>query len=104
MKKLGLDARPTEIHKDINNRFGIDLTTDPLSSIRGHLRKAASTNAPTLKPEQSNPSSAQAAPSARAASSATGSAVQLNDILTLKGLMGRVGADQLMTLINAMSR
>jgi hypothetical protein len=104
LKKLGADAKPTEIQKDIKKRFGIDMTTDHISTTKGQLRKEAAKNAPAAKQGGAKPAAVQAVPSARAASNGNGSAVDLKDILKLKDLVRRVGADHLHTLIDVMNR
>jgi hypothetical protein len=101
LQKLGPDATPTEVQKDVKKRFGIDMTTDHISTTKSQLRKEASKNKPAQKQEETKP---VAAPPAKAASNGKGTAVEMQDVLTLKDLVRRVGAAHLKTLIDVMSR
>jgi hypothetical protein len=103
LKKLGPDAPTKDIQADIKKRFGLDMTTNHISTTKGELRKEASKNAPAGK-QEAKPAPAKAAPSAKAASNGIGSAVEMADVLTLKDLVRRVGAAHLHTLIDVMSR
>jgi hypothetical protein len=104
LKKLGADAPNKDIQADIKKRFGLDMTTDHISTTKGELRKEASKNAPAAKQKETKPAAVQPAAPARAAIPSNGSAVDMKDILTLKALVRRVGAAHLHTLIDVMSR
>jgi hypothetical protein len=97
LKKLGLDAKPAEIQKDVKKRFRIDMTTDHISTLKGELRKQAGKTAPAAK-------AAKAKPAAAPANSREGTDVALKDILTLEDLVRRIGAAHVRTLIDVMSR
>jgi hypothetical protein len=99
LKKLGADAPNKDIQADIKKRFGIDMTTNHISTTKGELRKEASNSAPAAKQEETKPATAQPA---KAASLSNGSAVDMKDILTLKDLVRRVGAARLHALIDLM--
>ena len=51
LAKLGNDAMPVDIQKDVKERFGIDLTTAHISTTKGLLRKAAGGQPAMKKPE-----------------------------------------------------
>jgi hypothetical protein len=91
---MGPDAAPKDIQGHIKKRFHIDMTTEHISTTKGELRKAAAVSSPAGKP---------AAP-APAAGNPKSKAVEMQDILTLKSLVKRVGAEHLKTLIDVMSR
>jgi hypothetical protein len=101
LKKLGPDAATKDIQADIKKRFGIDMTSNHISTTRGELRKEAAQSAPAAKPEEAKPA---AAPPVKAANNGKGSAVDMKDILTLKDLVRRAGVAHLHTLIDVISR
>src|SRR5262249_53717287 len=80
LKKQGADAPNKDIQADIKKRFGIDMTTNHISTTKGELRKEASKNAPAAKQMKAKPAAAQAAPTGKAASLSNGSAVDMKDI------------------------
>jgi hypothetical protein len=72
------------------------MTTNHISTTRGELRKEAS------KPESAKPTAAQ--PAWPAPANGKSKTVNMQDVLTLKTLVQRIGADHLKTLIDVMSR
>jgi hypothetical protein len=101
LQKLGADAATADIQADIKKRFGFEMTTNHISTTKGELRKQASKNAAAVQAEETKPAAAQ---TAKRAASGKGPAVAMQDVLTLKELVGRVGADHLKILIEVMSR
>jgi uncharacterized membrane protein len=129
MKKLGIDAGRQEIHDEVKKEFGIDMSLDHISTYRGEIRRkatakpagAAVTNmtkpaAPkpaAPKPAAPKPATAlkAAAPkpaALKAAAPATPAAgngetphgISLTDIQLAKDLLGRIGVDELKTLLD----
>jgi hypothetical protein len=99
LAKLGSDAANKDIQADLRKRFGVEMTLDHISNYKSELRKktrAASTSPATVKAAPP----VKAAPAAKAA----GKALRLEDVLTVKALVERVGGDQLRTLIAAFER
>jgi hypothetical protein len=83
LAKLGKNAQPVEIQKDIKDRFGIDMTTGHISTTKGELRRGAK--------GKKKGGTKQAAP-----------AIPLEDILAVRSLVDRLGAAPLKTLIDAL--
>jgi hypothetical protein len=101
LQKLGADAATADIQADIKKRFGFEMTTNHISTTKGELRKQASKNAPAAKTEATKPANV---PSAKTPANGNGPTVEMQDVLTLKDLVRRVGAAHLKTLIDVMSR
>jgi hypothetical protein len=98
---LGRDAKPLAIQAFVKQQLGIDVSTDVVSVYKKELaRRAARGKAvgkaavvPTPPP----------AIQATAGTSKSGG-IPLDDILTVKALVARHGADSLCTLVNAFTR
>jgi hypothetical protein len=111
LSELGRDAKPTQIQGFVQERFGIQMSTDVISTYKGDIaRKAAKAQAATEKPpaaktavtKQMAPEpQVKAPPTHRANGQAAG--IGLKDILAVKDLVTRVGANHLRTLIEVMS-
>jgi hypothetical protein len=129
MAKLGREAGRAAIVDYVKRQFGVEMTADHVSNCKGEIvrqnaakAKAARANALAGKPNgpaasavktplakpgaakaahgtaQTKPSSA---PAKGNGSARTESGISLKDILTVKDLVGRVGPNQLKTLIDA---
>jgi hypothetical protein len=96
LKKLGNDAPTRDIQADIKKRFHLDMTTDHISTTKSQLRKEAS------KAESAKPAAAQ--PARPAPANGKSMTVDMQDVLTLKTLVQRIGPAHLKTLIDVMSR
>ena len=97
---LGPDAKPIQIQKYLKEERGVDVSTDSISTYKSDIRRRANGQvthsvhmAPAAKPQPT--AAATAAPD-------TGN-FDINDIVTVKDLMGRVGAGQLKSLIDVMA-
>src|SRR5437660_12681051 len=67
LAKLGPDAMPVDIQKDVKDSFGIDMSTAHISTTKGQLRRAANGKPATTKPEPAatpQPQAAEAPPTA----------------------------------------
>jgi hypothetical protein len=110
---LGRDAKPAQLHGHIKDKFGIDMTTDHISTAKGIILKQEARQAkpaaqrPTAKP----PAQASAAsktkpekPAPKKAATPQSNGIGLEDIEAAKGLVERVGADSLRKLIDVLAR
>jgi hypothetical protein len=99
LSELGNDAKPTQIKGFVKERFGIEMTTDHISTAKGDiLRKAGGKGKSVAK----KPAQVQSAATANSSGSKTG--IPLEDILSVKDLVGRLGAEPLRTLIDAFAK
>src|SRR5262245_34854582 len=99
---LGPDAKPMQMQPFIKEQFGIEMSTDHISTAKGEiLRKQKAKKKPGPKPraEQPAPERPKKQP-ARAAANG----ISLQDIEAVQGLVGRVGPDQLKGLIDLLVR
>src|SRR4051812_13427058 len=104
LQELGLDAKRGPIGTFIRERFGIDMKPDHVSTARGEaLKKLAGNGKPPTKAKPTaakKPAQVEAVLIAVTEPSSSRTAIELNDILTLKTLVGRVGAANLKKLID----
>jgi hypothetical protein len=104
LAKLGKDAMPVDIQKDIKERFSIEMNTGHISTTKGELlRKGRKAKKPGAKEPEAAPVQAQPAPAPEAGDRAKGT-VGIGDILTVRALLDRLGAEHLQTLIEVMTR
>jgi len=116
---FGSDAKPLEGRRGLKQQFGIDMSTDHISTYKGDIRRkqAGKAKAPTAKkPTASKPGpkkqpasmpqaqQAAARSNARPKKSNAGHRISLDDIQAVKGLVGRIGAEQLRSLIDLLAR
>jgi hypothetical protein len=116
LASLGREAKPTEMQAYIKKTFGVEMTKDHISNYKGDiLRKeaesaggSATAQAATSanKPAAPKPSTPAAAvkPASNQPRAADGSSILLEDVLTAKMLLDRVGADKLRTLIDGLAQ
>jgi hypothetical protein len=119
LQELGREAKRGEIREFVRGRFGIDMKPDHVSTARAEaLRKMAggSKAAPKEAPpaaeagpaaprkparvEQAAPVAAETPLREKSSPTGGGTAVELDDLLALKALVGRVGAENLRKLID----
>jgi hypothetical protein len=109
---FGNDARPAQMKGWIKDELGIEMGADHISTAKGSILRAAAKGRPAKKKPGRAPSAAPKteptpAPQARPAPGGPGGkapGIPLNDILYVKGLVGRFGPAQLHTLIDAFAR
>jgi hypothetical protein len=108
MASLGGDAKPLAIQKFMKDKLGVDISTGVISSYKKEFARRAAkargkpAGAVVKGAAQVKPASAPAPAAAAPASKAGGKpAIPLDDILTVKALVGRLGAGPLKTLIDA---
>jgi hypothetical protein len=107
---FGKDAKPAQMQPWIKAQFGIEMTDKHISTAKGEiLRKAGAKRkrSPKKAAKAAPKAIAQPAPPAQtgpkpAAAKAAG--IPLDDILYVKELVGRVGPEQLHTLIEAFAK
>jgi hypothetical protein len=93
LSELGNDAKPTQIKGFVKERLGIEMTTDHISTAKGDiLRKAGGKGKSVAKKPQ-----VQSAAPAK-------TDIPLEDILSVRDLVGRLGAEPLRTLIDAFAK
>src|SRR4051794_21797275 len=104
LKKLGKNATPTAIQADVKARFGVEMSTDHISTCKGDVArkereqkeaKKLAANKPQERPAQAPPATAGTGRKA---------AIALEDVLAVKSLVDRVGAEHLRTIIDAFER
>jgi hypothetical protein len=138
LAKLGWEAKPTEIQSHVKKTYGIEMTTDHISTYKADLaRKAREAGEPVPqaappvkkptapKPQASaaKPQTSAAKPPAQAAkkppavspasaapaqaeggAGSSGGSILLEDVLTAKQLLDRVGADKLRILLDGLAK
>ena len=102
LKKLGKAATPTAIQADVKARFGVEMSTDHVSTYKGDIAKKEREQREAKQQAANKPQErpAQAAPAAGPKKSA----LSVEDVLAVKSLVARVGADDLRRLIAAFER
>jgi hypothetical protein len=123
MAELGTDATPTPLQAHVKDKYGLDMTKEHVSVYKRDIlrklgvkpkkrvakkaapqkpaaRKAGPKKAAVPKP-QVQPAAASRSP---AKSSGKAGGIALEDILAVKGLVGRLGARPLHTLIDAFAK
>jgi hypothetical protein len=103
LKALGKDALPSQLQPYIKQTFGIDMTPAHITTCKGDiLRKGKKKPGPKPKvqPEPLVRPSAPTPPAKPAAKNG----ITLEDIQSVQGLIGRIGAGQLKGLIDLLSR
>jgi hypothetical protein len=110
MKALGKDATREQLRGYVKGTFGYDMTVDHVSNCKGDLAKRAKKKtaakkaaAPKAAPQKAT-APAQLKPAATAGNNGRPRTVALEDVLALKALVDRVGADGLRQLIAAFER
>ena len=135
---FGSDAKPLAMQPWIKQQFGLDMSTDHISTYKGEIRKKAGKATPQAaipkaaaaplgetpkrpasaakkpvapkaaprKPSASKPQAQRAAPRSNPPSKggSAGRGISLDDIAAIKGLVGRVGAEPLRSLIDLLAR
>ena len=101
LKALGNDALPSKLQPYIKQTFGIDMTPAHITTCKGGILRKKKKPGPKPK-VQPEPLVRQSAPTP--AKPAAKNGITLEDIQSVKGLIGRVGADHLKGLIDLLSR
>ena len=103
LKKMGREAKPADMQPYIKDTFGIEMTTDHISTYKGTiLNKQA--KKPAAAVTQAAPARKTQAPAPRTpAPTEAADSILLDDVLTVKALLDRVGADRLRKLIDGLA-
>ena len=117
MAHFGNDAPLSQMREWIKKEMGLEMTEKHISTARGDILRKAVPKATPAAPKAAAPKAAakkaapkpQTAPTPQAgpkpvAASAKSSGIPLGDILYVKELVGRVGPEQLHTLIAAFAK
>jgi hypothetical protein len=101
LKALGKDATPSQLQPYIKQTFGIEMTPAHVTTCKGGiLRKGRKKPGPKPKGQALGPTQ----PTPTPAKALAKNGISLEDIQSVKGLVGRVGPDQLKGLIDLLSR
>lgn len=107
---LGKNASRKQLQAHIKTAYGMDISLDHISASKSELDKMArqrSNRRPAPVATEANAPTPQAVPASAAPASPQTSptpAILLTDILTVKGLVDRIGGESLRTLIAAFER
>ena len=105
---FGKDGKPAQMQGWIKEQFGIEMSTDHISTAKGIILrkaggKAKKSAAKKAAPKpQVQPAAASTSPPKPTGGKAGG--IALEDILAVKELVGRLGARPLHTLIDAFAK
>jgi hypothetical protein len=102
---FGRDGKPAEMQGWIKQQFGIDMSTDHISTAKGEILRKAGGKAKKAAPKKAapvQPAAASTSPAKPSGGKAGG--IPLEDILAVKELVVRLGARPLHTLIDAFSK
>jgi hypothetical protein len=117
LEAMGRDATPSQMQPYIKDNFGIEMSTDHISTSKGIIlrKKKAGQGKGAKRPVAQEAATEggvkegagrkaliQQKPAAARVGKEAG--IPLEDILYIKGLVGRFGPDQLHTLIDAFAR
>jgi hypothetical protein len=112
---MGREARPAQMQSVIRDKFGVDMTPDLITKYKSDIlskagkkrkgpgRKPAAPVAPARGPKPAA-ARAEAAPAPAARGNGKAGGIPLEDVLTVKELVGRLGAESVRTLIDAFAR
>ena len=97
LDKMGPEAKPSEMQPYIKCEFGIEMTTDHISTYKGDILKKKRKKAAGKTPQapKALPPVSALAPQA---------SILLEDVLTVKALLDRVGAESLRFLIDGLAK
>jgi hypothetical protein len=105
---FGKDGKPAQMQGWIKEQFGIEMSTDHISTAKGQILRKKGGKAKKSAAKKSAPKPpvqpAAASTSPAKASGGRASGIALEDILAVKELVGRLGARPLHTLIDAFSK
>jgi hypothetical protein len=107
LAKLGKDAKPLAIQSYVKEHFNIEMTPGHAKTNKGKILREAAAKKSGKKAEAAPPAAktSPAAPAPTQAGKASNGkkTIELEDILTLRKLVDRVGPAHLQTLIDVMS-
>jgi hypothetical protein len=109
---FGRGGKPSQMQGWIKQQFGIEMSTDHISTAKGEILRKEGGKAKAAAPKKAAPPKAaapkpqlqQAAASTSPPKAGGKAAVPLEDILAVKDLVRRLGAGPLHTLIDAFAK
>jgi hypothetical protein len=110
LAKLGDDAPTQAIQSDLKESFGIDMTVKNIATYRSDIIKKRQQQKKANKPAARKPEPAKVGPAPRQEPPVQQPAgngpvtVRLEDVLALRSLVDRVGAENVRTLLAALER
>jgi hypothetical protein len=111
VEEQGWDVPAAQIRELVKSRYGLDMSIDHVHVARGKMRKKQAGNAkPTARKKKTRKGKPTASTSPRPEQPVASAApkkeagVPLHDILYVKELVGRFGAEPMHTLIDAFAR
>ncbi len=107
LEAMGQDAKPAALKPFIKDHFGIEMTPEHITTAKGEIlrgkagkdKMAAAKKPVAPKQPAARPQEPQAAGASQARNGIT-----LQDLQTVKDLVGRVGPDTLRSLIDLLAR
>jgi hypothetical protein len=113
LKEMGKTAKPLAIRDFVKTRFGMDINTGLISTYKKELagkrkgkrkRRGAKKHAAAKASTKAGAAPKAAAPAARTQAGKGGRSISLKDVAAVKELVGRVGAEELLSLIDLLAR
>jgi hypothetical protein len=103
---LGKKALASDIQKHIKDTFGLDMTIDHIYTAKSSALGKGKKKGKKRRGKQAASAEPAAAPSVKPAPVARAAAggISLEDVKVVKGLLGRVGADNLKGLVDLLAR
>jgi hypothetical protein len=98
LAKMGRKAKPSEIQPYVKATFGIEMSTDHISTYKGNILNKKRAKKPAAPAAPAAPDSKPRAPRA------AGGSILLEDVLTAKALLDRIGAERLHVLIDGLAK
>jgi hypothetical protein len=104
LAKLGKTAMPKAMQADIKQRFGLDMTLAHLSTTKSDLLREGGKKKKQPVVTEPVATSPQGQPAVPQSKNGKAPALKIDDILTLQGLVRRIGAENLRRLIDVLSK
>lgn len=101
--QLGKSAMPAKIQGLIKEKFGIDMKLDHISNYKSVLRRGGKKSAPQKSAAQQTAAPKSAAPKAAPATGNGHGGLSVEDVDTVKKLLGRHGPSRLKGLIDVLA-
>ena len=98
LDKLGMDAKPVALQEFIKSNFDKDVSKIIVSNYKSNIKKKG----PGAK-RRGRPPGSVAKAAAPVKASAGGKGIQLEDLAAVRGLVGRLGANQVRQLIDVLA-
>jgi hypothetical protein len=111
--ELGKDAMPVRIQQFVKDRFGVEMTTAHISVCKGSILRERSGKgkkapvkpaAPAVATKKASPRSLVQRSAAAETPAPSGDAVTLEDVRTVKELLGRIGTRNVRQLVDVLGR